>query len=64
MADSTGPSPDMVVKSLRTAKNPVNEKLHPMELRTRGYQLYVKEQKAMGETPKSYDQWMKEQDPL
>lgn len=61
MADK---SDQYVIEALRTAKNPVNKKLKPMELRTRGYQLYVKEQQAMGESPVSYEEWMKTQDPI
>jgi hypothetical protein len=52
-----------VIQALRTAKNPVNKTLKPMELRTRGYQLYSSEQKAQGETPMSYEEWMKTQTP-
>lgn len=49
--------------ALRTAKNPVNSKLKPIELRTRGYQLYAEEQKAMGDPVVSYEEWMKTQTP-
>lgn len=58
---SEGPNKEMLVKALRTRKNPVNDKLKPLELRSRGYQLYVAEQKSMGETPVSYEEWMKTQ---
>lgn len=57
-------SDQYVIQALRTAKNPVNKKLKPMELRADGYRLYAKEQNAMGETPVSYEEWMKTQDPL
>lgn len=57
-----GPSVDSVVKALRTRKNPNNEKLHPVEMRARGYQLYVKEAQVNGETPKPYEEWIKTQE--
>lgn len=59
---SDGPTPEMVAKALRDRKNPVNKKLKPMEMRSRGYQLYTKEAQVMGETPKSYEEWMKTQE--
>jgi hypothetical protein len=55
---------EYLAEALRTRKNPVNPKLQPIELRSRGYQLYVQEQKALGETPASYEEWMKTQTPL
>lgn len=58
---SDGPTPEMVAKALRDRKNPVNPKLKPIELRSRGYQLYANEQKAMGETPVDYEEWIKSQ---
>lgn len=58
---SDGPTPEMVAKALRERKNPVNPKLKPMEMRARGYQLYAKEQQAMGEPAVSYEEWMKTQ---
>jgi hypothetical protein len=59
MADK---SDKYLIEALRTRKNPVNQKLKPIEMRTRGYQLYSKEQQAMGETPVSYEEWMKTQE--
>ncbi len=61
---SDGPTPEMVAAALRNRKNPVNKKLKPVEMRGRGYQLYVKEQQTMGETPVSYEEWMKTQNPM
>ncbi len=58
---SDGPTPEMVAKALRNKKNPVNTTLKPMELRSRGYQLHVKEAQVMGETPMDYESWMKTQ---
>ena len=58
---SDGPTPEMVAKALRDRKNSVNSDLKPIEMRGRGYQLYVQEQKALGETPVSYEEWMKTQ---
>jgi hypothetical protein len=59
---SDGPTQKMVADALRTKQNPINKELKPLELRARGYQLYAKEQQAMGETPVSYEQWMKSQE--
>lgn len=33
----------------------------PVDQRRRGYQLYAKEAQVMGETPKSYEEWIAEQ---
>lgn len=57
-----GPTTEMVAKALRTVKNPENKKLKPMEFRSRGYQLYTKEAQINGETPMSYEAWMKTQE--
>jgi hypothetical protein len=54
----------MVAAALRNRKNPVNKKLKPMEMHARGYQLYVKEQQAMGEPAVPYEEWMKTQQPM
>lgn len=59
---SDGPSTKHVVEALRTGRNPKNKNLHPVEMRARGYQLYKKEAEVMGETPKSYDEWIKTQE--
>lgn len=59
---SDGPTPAMVAKALRERKNPVNENLKPVEMRARGYQLYKKEQQALGETAVPYETWMKTQE--
>lgn len=61
---SDGPTPEMVAAALRNRKNPVNKKLKPMEMHARGYQLYVKEQQAMGEPAVPYEEWMKTQQPM
>lgn len=61
---SDGPTPEMLAKALRERQNPANTKLKPIEMRGRGYQLYVQEQKQMGETPVSYEEWMKTQSPM
>lgn len=58
---SDGPTPEMVAKALRERKNPVNSALKPMEMRSRGYQLYTKEAQINGETPMSYEKWMASQ---
>jgi hypothetical protein len=58
---SDGPTPEMVAKALRERKNPQNTKLKPMEMRGLGYQLYVQEQKQLGEAPVAYEEWMKTQ---
>ncbi len=49
-----------IVERLRSdkAKDTVRP---PMPTKTRGYQLYVKEAELNGETPKSYDEWIKTQ---
>ncbi len=62
MAD--GPTPEMVAKALRERKNPVNSNLQPIEMRSRGYQLYAQEAKVNGETPMPYADWMKTQQKL
>ena len=56
---SDGPTPEMVAKALRTKENPVDPKKKPLQLKARGYQLHVAESKAMGETPMSYEAWLK-----
>lgn len=61
---SDGPTPEMVAKALRDKKNPVKKELHPVEMRARGYQLYKREAQTMGEPVKSYEEWMKTQEPM
>lgn len=54
-----------IIKALRggsKGENPDNPKLKPIEKRGRGYQLYVKEAQVMGETPLSYEEWIKGQE--
>lgn len=51
---------EFVSAALR-GQNPKNPKLKPIEMRARGYQLYKKEAETMGETPVSYDEWIKTQ---
>lgn len=53
-----------IVDALRgkTTSNPDNPKLKPIEQRRRGYQLYAKEAQLMGETPVSYEEWIKTQE--
>lgn len=58
---SDGPTTKMLADAVRNKQNPVNKTLKPLEMRARGYQLYVKEQQQMGETPMSYESWMKTQ---
>lgn len=57
---SDGPTPEMVAKALRNRKNPADAKKRPIEMQARGYQLHVQEAKAMGETPMSYESWLKQ----
>lgn len=59
---SDGPTPEMVAKALRSGKNPVDSTKKPMQLQSRGYQLYTKEAKLNGETPLTYEKWIKTQD--
>ncbi len=58
---SDGPTSAQVAKALRERKNPNNPNLKPLEMRARGYQLYKKEAEVMGETAKSYEEWIKTQ---
>jgi hypothetical protein len=51
-----------LLEGLRSGKNPDNAKLKPIEQRRRGYQLYVKEQKQMGEPAISYEEWLASQE--
>lgn len=51
-----------LVAALRNKSNPDNPKLKPIEQRRRGYQLYAKEAQIMGETPQSYEEWIKGQE--
>lgn len=57
---SDGPTPEMVAKALRDRKNSVDPKKKPMEMQSRGYQLHVQEAKSMGDTPMSYEAWLKQ----
>ncbi len=57
---SEGPTPEMVAKALRTGKNPVDPKKKPLQMQSRGYQLYTKEAQVNGETPMSYEKWLKQ----
>lgn len=61
---SDAPTPEMIAKALREAKNPVNKKLKPMEMRSRGYQLYKQEAMVNGEPVVPYEQWILTQDPM
>lgn len=45
-----------------TTQNPANPRLKPIEQRRRGYQLYAREAQTLGETPKSYEEWIAEQE--
>lgn len=42
-------------KLTSSAKTPSGR---PLDQQRRGYQLYAKEAQAMGESPKSYEEWM------
>lgn len=62
MADITG-KVKALIESVRgklttTDKTPSGR---PVDQRRRGYQLYAKEAQVMGETPKSYEEWIAEQ---
>lgn len=57
---SDGPTPEMLSKALRERKNQADPKKRPIEMQARGYQLHVQESKAMGETPMSYADWLKQ----
>lgn len=63
MADLTGKVKALIdsVRGKLTNSDSSTPSGRPLDQRRRGYQLYAKEAQVMGDTPKSYEEWIAEQ---